>query len=86
MSTPTETKTRPVHEVRMGRIKAAIWANQTDSGVMHNVTLARIYRDNDGNWNETHSLGRDDLLLAAKVLDAALTWVVESGRSDGAAE
>ncbi len=28
----TDAKQKPVHEVRLGRIKAAIWANETDNG------------------------------------------------------
>ena len=67
----SETKNQPVQEIRMGLIKAVVWANPTKSnGIMHNVTLSRIYRDTDGDWQETQSLGRNDLLLAAKVLDA----------------
>ena len=38
-------KVRPVHEIRLGRIKAAIWANETQNGAMFNVTLCRLYRD-----------------------------------------
>ena len=72
----SESKKQPVQEIRMGLIKAAVWANQTKSnGIMHNVTLARVYRDANGEWQETHSLGRNDLLLAAKVLDAAHTFI-----------
>ncbi len=71
-----ETKNQPVQEIRMGLIKAVIWANQTKSnGIMHNVSLSRIYRDTNGDWQETQSLGRNDLLLAAKVLDAAHTFI-----------
>ena len=43
----TDTKTRPVHEFRMGRIRAAIWANETQNGTRHNVTISRIYKDGD---------------------------------------
>ncbi len=71
-----ETKNQPVQEIRMGLIKAVVWANPTKSnGIMHNVTLSRIYRDTNGDWQETQSLGRNDLLLAAKVLDAAHTYI-----------
>ena len=72
----SETKNQPVQEIRMGLIKAVVWANPTKSnGIMHNVTLSRIYRDTNGDWQETQSLGRNDLLLAAKVLDAAHTFI-----------
>ena len=36
---------KPVHEERLGRMKAVVWANDTQSGVRHNVTFARIYKD-----------------------------------------
>lgn len=78
----TTQKTRPVHEVRMGRIKAAIWANETQAGVRHNVTLSRVYKDGD-QWKSSDSFGRDDLLLAARVLAAASDWIYELASQDG---
>lgn len=80
-------KNQPVHEVRLGAVKAVVWANPTrNTGVMHNVTLARIYRDTEGEWQESTSFGRDDLLPAAKVLDMAHTWIhrTEQERSQSA--
>jgi len=71
---------QPIHEVRLGSIKAAIWKNQTESGTRFNVTLARLYKDGE-NWKSTDSFGRDDLLLLGKVLDQAHTWIFENGRS-----
>ena len=69
---------KPVAEVRVGAVKAAIWPNQTESGaVRHNVTFSRIYKDADGNWKSTSSFGRDDLLVVAKVADLAHTKIFE---------
>lgn len=80
-TTTTEPKNKPAHEVRIGCIKAVIWANKPSNNmVFHSVVLVRIYRDDNGVWHETHSLGRDDLLLAAKVLDQAHTWVCDAER------
>ena len=31
-------KPKPVAEVRIGRVKAAIWSNDTEGGTRHNVT------------------------------------------------
>src|ERR1044071_4391556 len=68
---------QPAHEVRLGAVKAAIWQNDTDSGVRYNVTFQRLYRDGDaGQWKSTESFGRDDLLLVAKVADLAHTWIM----------
>jgi hypothetical protein len=69
------TKTRPVHEIRLGRVVAAIWENRTEQGdVRHNVTIAKIYKQ-DEQWRETQSFGRDELPLAMKVLDQCHTWI-----------
>jgi len=69
-----------LHEVRLGRIKAAIWENETQNGARHNVTLQRIYRDEQGTWNTSDSFGRDDLPLVAKVDDLARTWMFQPGQ------
>lgn len=68
---------RPVHEIRLGRIKAAIWENETREGTRHNVSLTRIYKDGT-TWKDSTSFGRDDLPLIAKVADMAHTWVYEN--------
>lgn len=72
---------KPVHEVRLGRIKAAIWENETQNGTRHNVTVTRLYKDG-ANWKESDSFGRDDLLVVGKVLDLAHTWICQQAHSD----
>ena len=69
-------RNQPVHEVRLGGIKAAIWQNQTEAGVRYNVTFERLYNQ-EGEWRSTSSFGRDDLLLLGKVADQAHTWIIE---------
>jgi len=73
------SKQKPVHEVRLGRIKAAIWENDTQNGTRHNVTFTRLYRDGE-QWKDSTSFGRDDLPLLAKVADMAHTWIFERNR------
>jgi hypothetical protein len=73
-------KNAPVHEVRYGAVKAVIWANATKNGTMHNVTLVRVYVA-EGQWRESGSLSRDDLLVAGKALDSAHTWICDQERS-----
>ena len=67
-------KDKPVHEVRLGAVKAAIWKNDTDSGARFNTTFSRLYRDGE-EWKSTDSFGRDDLLILAKLADRAHTWI-----------
>ncbi len=67
---------RPVHEVRLGKVKAAIWKNETDNGVRFGVTFTRIYKTDNGLENSM-SFGRDELPLAGKVADMAHTWIYQ---------
>lgn len=75
------SKAKPVNVIRLGRIKAAIWKNDTDNGPRHNVTVSRLYKDGD-QWQESASFGRDDLPLLAKVSDQAHTWIFQSQQED----
>ena len=71
--------TRPVQQIRLGRVKAVIWPAQTAQGFpRHNVTFARLYKDGD-QWEESQSFGRDDLPLLTKVADQAFEWIYQHG-------
>ena len=80
MAKTGNTQPKPVHEVRLGTIKAAIWANDTQVGVRHNVTFSRLYKDGES-WKTSDSFGRDDLLILAKVADQAHTWICQIGQN-----
>ena len=74
-------KDKPIHEIRIGKIKAVIWENETTAGVRHNVTLRRIFkRDENSQWESTDSFGRDDLLLVSEVSRQAALWVYEHAK------
>jgi hypothetical protein len=45
--TTQTSRARPVHEIRLGAIRAAVWANETDNGTWNNVTFERSYKDGD---------------------------------------
>lgn len=67
---------KPVEEIRIGTIRASIWANPNQNGVVHNVTLTRFYKSGD-EWRRSDSFGRDDLLTVAKLADLAHSWICE---------
>lgn len=71
-----KSKVKPVHEIRLGRIKAAIWENETQNGSMFNVTISRLWKD-DSQWKDSSSFGRDDLPLVAKVADRVHSWIFQ---------
>lgn len=72
----SKAKAGPVHEIRLGRIRAAIWENETQNGTRHNVTVSRLYKDGD-DWKDSSSFGRDDLPLVGKVLDRCHSWIFD---------
>ena len=65
----TQERRRPAHEVRLGRVKAAIWGNDSEHGVRYSVSVARVYEDGQGRWQTSESFGRDDLLTLARPHD-----------------
>ena len=73
---------KPVQEIRFGRLRAAIWENQTqEGGTVYNVTFSRLYKDGK-QWKDSTSFGRDDLLLIRKLADAAHTWILQQQNPD----
>lgn len=76
---------RPVHEIRIGRIKVAFWANETESGVRYSAKFSRLYKDEEG-WKDADHFGPDDMLLVAKIADWAHTWMIEQRASGGSSE
>jgi hypothetical protein len=60
---------RPIQEIPMGRIKAAMWQNKTDNSIRY-VTVGRFYRDGN-DWK------RDDLPVSAKITDQAHTFIFQ---------
>jgi hypothetical protein len=67
---------KPVHEMRLGRVKAVIWRNESELGVRYNIKFSRLYKTGD-QWQSTDSFGRDELALLSKLADMAHTWVFQ---------
>jgi len=68
---------QPVQEIRLGHIRASIWANQTDDeGIQHNITFTRVYKIGR-RWQDTGSFGRDDLPIVSKVAGRAHKWILQ---------
>lgn len=67
----------PVHEVRIGRIRACVWANSSEEhGTWHSVTISRTYREGkDGPYRSANSYGRDDCLVVAEVMRLCWLWI-----------
>lgn len=75
-------KNKPAHEIRLGRIKATIWHNETEGGSSrHNVQIRRIYKDGN-DWKTSDAFGRDDLLLVAEVAAQAAVWIFQRAQDE----
>ena len=76
----TETKrSKPIHEVKVGMVKAAIWANDTSKGTLYSVTLARLYKADEG-WKTTQSFNPRDLTDVVRVSVLAEAWLTDQQR------
>jgi len=72
-------RTAPIERAnRLGRIRAAVWLNDTENGPRYNVQITRLYKDKQDKWQDSTSFGREDLPLVAKVADLAMVWVYEN--------
>lgn len=76
-------KAKPVDEVRLGEVRAAIWANRTEKGVMYNATFVRRYKTGD-KYRSTNSFSRDDLTLLAIAIDTVTKRIEELTARDAA--
>jgi hypothetical protein len=77
---------QPAHKVRIGVLQATIWRNRSEKGsYWYSVVPSRSYKQGDETWKETDSLGFDDLLSMAKLLDQAHTWIARQMQADAKA-
>ncbi len=67
---------RPVHEIRLGLIKASVWQRRSHSGHQFSVSVVRLYRNGD-EWKQSSRFGRDDLPVVRLVLDQAHSWLFQ---------
>ena len=72
---------QPAHKIRSGALQVTIWRNHSDKGNWYSVIPTRGYKQEDA-WKETDSLGFDDLLTMAKLLDLAHTWIMHQHQAD----
>jgi hypothetical protein len=76
---------QPAHKIRISNLSATIWRNSSDKGVWYSVNPSRSYKKGDETWKETDSLGFDDLMTMAKLLDQAHSWIAKQMQADSKA-
>jgi hypothetical protein len=69
------TNQKPIREIRLGSVRAAIWQNELENGrVMHSVTFSRLYKE-EGAWRDATSFGLRELPLLARAAEMAVDWI-----------
>ena len=71
---------------KVGRVRAAVWTNESDKGRWHSVSFSRLYKDKDGNWQDATRFSREDLPLLIKAADQAHTVLYQGQAEDKADE
>ena len=71
----------PAETLREGPLKAAIWRNESETGPYHSVTLARTYKDQEGNLQDTSSFRAKDMLGLSELARRAHHEVHERDRA-----
>lgn len=64
----------PVHEVRSGLIRAAVWQNDSQEGPRYSVTFSRLYRQGE-EWKSSRSFAHDELPQVVEVAARAQDWI-----------
>ena len=61
----------PAQKIRLGLITATIW----DNDGFYSVDLARSYKDDQGQWQNTTSYSHSDLLNLSHIVRRAENWI-----------
>jgi len=70
----SDTK-KPAAKVTIFPISAAIWRDEVNDKVYYRTTISKLYKNADGGYSTTGTLDPLDLLVVAKVADAAHTEI-----------
>ncbi|WP_425399163.1 hypothetical protein [Aeoliella sp.] len=71
-----QKKQKPIR-IKAGRgVVAKLWRNSNKNGEWFNVTITRIYKDDDGDFQDSESFSRDDLLQVAYAANKAFDHII----------
>jgi hypothetical protein len=77
---------KPEKKYRAGAISATVWKNEGQkngkSFAFHTISIARNYKDKDGEWKNSSSLRPADLPKAALVLNKAYEYLIMNAAGD----
>ena len=69
-------KKQPVKKFKYGGVEAAVWENEKDGNVSHNVSIERSYTTDEGKtWEKTTTFNNNDLPKAIFALTEAYKFL-----------
>ena len=82
-----QASTKPVQKFRLRGVSVSVFENSAKTKdrevTFYKVAIQRSYRDNDGEWQNTTSFGRDDLPVLGLLLKQAWQYILEAEASRG---
>jgi hypothetical protein len=82
MPTKQSEKVKPEHE-KDGALSVTIWKNKSEKGFDYNTfSFQRSYKDKEGNWQNTDTFRKSDLLRVARLCQKAYDHVANAGDDD----
>jgi hypothetical protein len=77
----------PEETFRIGSIKASVWLQEgQERPAFRSVSLARSYRDAQGQWQQSVTFTARDLPAAVKTLEMAMDYVLAREARGGTTE
>lgn len=73
----TESKNKPVDQIRDGSLTVSIWANPSEHGLRYSVELSRSYLDKDEKWHTTSYLSNGEILRGSRLLTLAYDRILQ---------
>lgn len=77
-------ETHPRKTFRIGAVTASVFEQETKHGTLYNVSVSRLYKENesDTQWQRSTTFGRDDLPALSELTRQAWLWIHETQQAD----
>lgn len=73
----SKQKSKKPIRIKAGRgIVAKLWRNRNKKGEWYNVTITRVYTDEEGEFHDSDSFSRDDLLQVAYAAEQSFEYIM----------
>ncbi len=87
MTTQRQENQGPIENFRFKNIQVTVWPrDRHDGGVFHEIETTRSYKDKNGEWQKTHLLTDDQMLIAHSLQRDAIKLIQSLKKQDRTAQ